>query len=262
MIIFIIACLDRKEVTRRQILKIQEFCASIKHQIILCDSGSIDGTPGLVKDFDNVQCINLTSDYWWTEAIHAGIKSVVDYDLICVLNDDNEIARFTNIDKNIKKDTIYSAKQITVGGKEFFGFRIGFFSNLKPVHRCGPIDSSNGSCFWFHAELRDYVLDALEFYNAPHVGGDLIMFNILKKNGLEIICSDKVYIKQTNVTNYTKRVSMRNFWKSEVSPYNVKMRLRMAQTQVNHYKLLGYSYQTLLYAIEVLKFLLKKLLWK
>jgi GT2 family glycosyltransferase len=60
-------------------------------QIIVVDSGSIDGTPDLVKEkFPEVTLIQVSDRNFWTGATNAGVKMALDrqIDFILTINDD------------------------------------------------------------------------------------------------------------------------------------------------------------------------------
>lgn len=101
---------------------------------------------------------------------------------------------------------------------------------------------------------------SLNYNVSPHIGADLIMFLNLKLNNISLIIVPKIAIKQTNFTNYSKKLSFMNFLSHISSPYNYKMRKEMiyklSKISKNHFltKLILF----IEYFLQIFFFTLKK----
>src|ERR1043166_3434340 len=87
----VIPTYNRSSTLLLALAKVFEFLPA-DHCVIVVDSGSSDGTPGLVrKRFPEVHLVQGQSSMWWAAAINAGIHKAQELGCTCVItyNDDN-----------------------------------------------------------------------------------------------------------------------------------------------------------------------------
>ena len=258
IITFVIPTLNRVHTTRRCIDRIQKLVSDCEVRIILSYSGSSDGTAELDIVYDNLKIVKNSPDVWWTGSIYNALKLINYKTVVCVLNDDVDLIKFDTRNLSVDGMAVYCGEQVQLNGEVLYGLKIHGLGLLRKASKY-EIEVTNGSFFWFSSDICGLVLRSLKIEQAPHVGGDLILFSELKRLGCKLVWSDRAVIYQTNVTNYTRRVPIKQFWKHPASPYNVKMRYALARSLVVHSGYLGVLSQTLIYILDLTKYFLKKM---
>lgn len=87
---------NRKNLTKRSILQLNQSvmrCADVNCKIYVCDDGSTDGTPEMLKEsFENVVLLTGTGKLYWCKSMHMAMKEAVkeNYDFYLMVNDDTD----------------------------------------------------------------------------------------------------------------------------------------------------------------------------
>jgi len=217
-IAIIIPTFNRVKETRniiRQLLN-QDFKG---YKIIICDSGSVDGTQNLVSEFPDIAILNVGVDKWWTGATNEGIRYAQknEFSSILLLNDDLTIPEnlLSVLIQNNKlyPDTLLTTAQCDINGQLYFGSHFnGLFKtrvNSKTSNNINIIDCSNGCCIMIPLTILNTIGLTNEIL-VPHVGGDISIFIRAKKFGFKCLMIPEIMIYHTSSTDYVKKVSINN----------------------------------------------------
>ena len=98
-------------------------------ELIVCDSGSTDGTVQELENFSQVCILDVGSNNWWTGAVNIGMKYamgrnyshiiIMNYDLF--MNPDFIEKVIRNI--NLLPNALHTVKQTSLYGLDFYGYR-------------------------------------------------------------------------------------------------------------------------------------------
>jgi len=239
-------------------------------ELIVCDSGSTDGTVQELENFSQVCILDVGSNNWWTGAVNIGMKYAMgrNYSHIIIMNDD----LFVNpdfIEKvirniNLLPNALHTVKQTSLLGLDFYGIRDKglcrrpFYLKCEDID-CTPtsIDYGNGCCIASTPEVFSYLFP-LNDYLVPHLSGDVSLYLTAKKKGIISYVHSNVGLIQTDATNYFRKISMRNFLYFKGSPFHLLSYLTIGYLRfggVLKFLLFGWYYHYG-YIREVVKFIL------
>ena len=203
--------------------------------IILCDSGSSDGTQNLYKKFPKVTCLHLSNDCWWSAAVNEGIKKSLSEgcNVTIILNDD------VSFDSNLIKSlqywaALYPSHVISPFQKTPLGDFAGIiYKGLFKLPRCVDwtenngvtVDVSNGCCLWVPTEVFKQV-GLINETNFPHLGGDHAFQLACKAKGFFTKAVPWPQIEQTFPTNYNK-IAVAEAFVAINSPFNISVYKKM-----------------------------------
>jgi GT2 family glycosyltransferase len=221
-------------------------------QIIVVDSGSIDGTPDLVrKQFPQVTLVRVSDREFWAGATNAGIKVALDRqaELILTINDDaviqpEHIHRLVNlveqhqlailgnrIDYLTPKDKVWSLGTYSDWGTDRF-LKIAYNdtdlvnipSNILDQELI-PVDALPGN----GVLIRRSVFDRIGLYNArfcPHYHADSELIMRARKAGIEA-CITPSIVLQNDFSNDQKQMPSRSLAGLKYIFFNPKSHLFM-----------------------------------
>lgn len=241
-IAIIIPTFNRVNETRNIILQIlrQDFN---QYKIIICDSGSTDGTQNLESEFPDITILNVGPDKWWTGAVNSGIQKAKKegFKLLLILNDDllipeNLISRLFEYSNQFPK-TIITTVQKELSGQLYAGsiFK-GIFKFRENIRKFPEeilqLDCSNGCCFLIPTEIIA-VIGITDENRIPHVGGDLSIFLRSRNAGYKCIVVPDLLIEHTSYTNYSNKFSIRSILTHPGSAMHLKTYLYLGHTLFN-----------------------------
>ena len=92
----VIATHNRRELLKNLLISVskQKLSDSIQTKVSVVDDGSTDDTGSmLINEFEHVEIINGSGNWWWTKCMNEGFKAALadEVDYILILNDDNLI---------------------------------------------------------------------------------------------------------------------------------------------------------------------------
>lgn len=221
-------------------------------QIIVVDSGSIDGTPDLVrKQFPQVTLVRVSDREFWAGATNAGIKVALDLEteLILTINDDaviqpEHIHRLVNlveqhqlailgnrIDYLTPKDKVWSLGTYSDWGTDRF-LKIAYNdtdlvnipSNILDQELI-PVDALPGN----GVLIRRSVFDRIGLYNArfcPHYHADSELIMRARKAGIEAYITPSIVL-QNDFSNDQKQMPSRSLAGLKYIFFNPKSHLFM-----------------------------------
>ena len=184
-------------------------------QIIICDSGSTDGTQNLNKEFPEIVLLNVGSDIWWTGAINEGVSYAkkLKTELLLIINDDllipiNLTERLLEYNQ-LYPETLITSVQLELSGLIYAGSKFnGSFkqreNNRKLPIEIENIDCSNGCCVLIPMKVF-YNIGLIDEKKFPHVGGDLNIYLKSRKYGYNCIVVPDILIKHTSYTDYSNK---------------------------------------------------------
>lgn len=188
-------------------------------QIIICDSGSTDGTQNLNKEFPEIVILNVGTSKWWTGAINEGVSYAqkLKTELVLILNDDLLIPM--NLTERLLEyyhsfpDTLITCIQLEFSGLIYAGSKFkGPFKlreNIRKLpNKIENIDCSNGCCVLIPTKVFDNI-GLIDENKIPHVGGDLNIYLRSRIYGYNCIVVPDILIKQTSSTDYLNKFSIR-----------------------------------------------------
>jgi GT2 family glycosyltransferase len=214
----IIPTFNRIDETRSIIQQLlnQDF---IDYKILICDSGSTDGTESLDEEFPGVKILHVGSNKWWTGAINAGIEYACQsgFPLTLLLNDDLKIP--ANLLTKLlfyhtsNPDLIITPLQLDLKGNYYLGSVFsGILRSRRGVseHTKSPvfIDSSNGCCLLIPTAYFKRIGPINENL-IPHYGGDIYIYIRAKNCGIKCLAVPDIVIEQTSSTNYSGKINLK-----------------------------------------------------
>lgn len=240
--------------------------------IILCDSGSTDGTQDLFRKYSALTCLHLSSDCWWSAAVNAGIRKSLSEgcDATIILNDD--VLFDKDLIKNLRywaeryKDHIISPFQKTPSG----GYAGIIYQSLFKIPRCVnrldeleiDVDVSNGCCLWIPSEAFNRA-GLINEHDFPHLGGDHAFQLACKGKGFLTKAVPTPQIEQTFPTNYNK-VALVDAFAAINSPFNISIYKKMGRLIYGSgfkHCLFGF-FRHLAFAKQYVTYLLKKMVYE
>jgi len=211
--------------------------------IIICDSGSKDGTQNLNSEFPMITILNVGADKWWTGAVNAGIQyaTYLGCELILILNDDllipNDLAvRLYDYSKKYP-DTIITTVQQELSGLIYAGSKFnGIFQERQNIRNIPDevlqVDCSNGCCFLIPINILNAIGNTDE-NKIPHVGGDLNIYLKARNLGYKCIVVPDLLIKHTSYTDYGNKFTVRTILSHPGSAMHFKTYLYLGNALYN-----------------------------
>jgi len=201
-------------------------------QIIVCDSGSSDGTSIALASYPSVSVLDVGSEKWWTGAVNEGVNFAINAgaEKVVVMNDDiffSETLLADLLSKSLQfQNTIISPLQITKNGA-FIGFRFsGIFKRGTIIFKQAntPVDNyvdmSNGCCLL----IPIAAFKKVGIFNSrmcPHYAGDT-EFQLRANNyGFKTLVSTDIIIKQGTPTNTFPKLQLAKIFSSYISPVHI-----------------------------------------
>jgi GT2 family glycosyltransferase len=235
----IIPTFNRKEVTQKCVTNLLNGTIS-NINIIICDSGSSDGTPEAFQNIDNVSVLNVGEDSWWTAAVNAGVSVALQkhFEFVLVLNDDVDIP-LNLVEKMLGKaklnpDKIISPAQKYEGGI-FLGIRyLGIFKTSSMILSSNEkmeveVESSNGCCLLIPSDSFG-TIGLFDESHCPHLYGDT-EFQIRAWNyGLGTMAFSDIVICQHANTDYFGRLQFKGLLTHKGSPLHFRAYLIFGRT--------------------------------
>lgn len=224
----VIPTLNRKQITIKCVEKLLKG-TYLNFNIIICDSGSTDGTQNEFINYKNIEYLNVGRNKWWSGAINSGIKKALEYnpDFILIINDDIDFSNtliedlLRDYHKNIH--SIISPLQKTNKGfyvgiryEGLFKIPRMIFLN-KDIKEFTSVESSNGCCLFMPSEIFS-VVGFIDENSCPHLAGDAEFQIRARKNGFKTIVSSNIKILQGDSTDYYSRVKLKNMFTFYGSP--------------------------------------------
>lgn len=227
----IIPTFNRREVTKKCISDLlSNTCPPTK--IIICDSGSSDGTREEVSKFPDVVVLNVGSESWWSAAVNRGIEVALkdNFDFILVLNDDIFFDQFL-VENLLKKAQgnpykIISPAQSNIRGT-FLGIK--FVGRGREHHKIWvtkpnesiDVESTNGCCLLIPTETFRKV-GLFNEKNCPHLFGDTEFQLRAWNQGLGTRAFADVIIGQQADTEYFRRQRLLKLFTFPASPVHFR----------------------------------------
>lgn len=227
----IIPTFNRKEVTKKCVNDLLNSTHS-PNKIVICDSGSSDGTREEVSKFPNVTVLNVGSESWWSAAVNRGIEFVLteNFDFILVLNDDIYFDE-TLLEKLLIKaqenpGKIISPAQTNIRGT-FLGIR--FLGRGREHHKIWvtrpnesiDVESTNGCCLFIPIETFRKV-GLFNEKNCPHLFGDTEFQLRACNQGIPTRAFSDVIIGQQADTEYFRRQKLFKLFTFPASPVHFR----------------------------------------
>ena len=251
----IIPTLNRKQITVKCVEKLLKG-TYLNFNIIICDSGSTDGTQNEFINYKNIEYLNVGRNKWWSGAINAGIRKALDYqpDYVLIMNDDIDFSKTLIQDlltDSLKfKNSIISPSQKIQEGTFLGIIYKGFMKRPKMIYLDNIIneyvnvDSSNGCCLFMPSRIFDDVGYIDEVF-CPHLAGDSEFQIRAKKQGYRTIASSNIKISQGDSTDYYSRVKLKNMFTFYGSPVHFSSYWKFGVTLFGsnlNFIILGLSY--------------------
>uniref|UniRef100_UPI004047DC13 glycosyltransferase family 2 protein n=1 Tax=Algoriphagus sp. TaxID=1872435 RepID=UPI004047DC13 len=238
----IIPTFNRIDETRRIIQQLlnQDF---IDYKILICDSGSIDGTERLDEEYPGLKILHVGSDKWWTGAINVGIQYATNLGcvLILILNDDllipNDLGVRLHEYSEKYPDTIITTVQKELSGLIYAGSKFnGIFKERENIRKIPSgvvqVDCSNGCCFLIPISILTAIGNTDES-KIPHVGGDLNIYLKARNLGYKCIVVPDLLIKHTSYTDYGNKFTVRTLLSHPGSAMHFKTYLYLGNSLYN-----------------------------
>lgn len=154
---------NRKNLTKRSILQLNQSvmrCADVSCKIYVCDDGSTDGTPEMLKEcFENVVLLTGTGKLYWCKSMHMAMKEAVkeNYDFYLMVNDDTDFK--DNVIQIMLESYEKAGKSCGIVGSMSFennctyGGRNADKILLQPNGRLQECNWANWNCFLIDREI-------------------------------------------------------------------------------------------------------------
>ena len=223
----IVPSFNRKEVTKNCVTNLLDG-AYLNVPVIICDSGSTDGTREAFVGQPNVSVINVGGDCWWTGAVNKGIEVILmnGYEFALLINDDIDIPPKL-IESLLEKARLNPNKIISPAQKTSQGIFLGVnYAGIfkSPIttwvsenNNQVDVESSNGCCLLIPAAIF-HKIGMLDEKRCPHLYGDTEFQIRAWNHGVGTIVFPDIVINQHQNTNYFRRVQLRNLLTYKGSP--------------------------------------------
>jgi len=228
----IIPTFNRKEVTTKCINTLLNNTVK-PDKIIVCDSGSIDGTREAVASFSEVTVLNVGSESWWSAAVNRGLEFVLnlkDFDYALIINDDinfqNNLLELLLTKANNYPGKIISPAQTNIRGT-FLGIK---FKGIGREHckiwvttpnESLDVESTNGCCLLIPIDTFKKIGLFNEKY-CPHLFGDTEFQLRAWNRGIATRAVADVVIGQQADTEYFRRQKLLKLLTFPASPVHLK----------------------------------------
>ncbi len=170
-ITFVSPCFNEQENISQLTTRIHKVCNNLKidYNLIIVDNGSTDNTLEEIKILKKkkykVNCISLSRNFGYQNAIHAGLHSINQTDFVCVIDGDLQdppelIEKMYEIISN-GYDVVYGIhhKRKDTGYKNFF---YKLFYNLYYLLSEIEIPKNSGEFSLFNSKVLHHLLDFKE----------------------------------------------------------------------------------------------------
>lgn len=250
----IIPAFNRKDITRACVESILDG-SYFNLIVIICDSGSTDGTNLLFQSNSRVKILNLGADDWWSAAVNRGVEYALKKGTkyVIVINDDisfdsNLVTQLVNKSKAHPRVIISPAQQVLEG--EFLGTRYTRFLKRR-IHLWKPVyedhvhvETSNGCCLLIPVEVFK-VAGYFDDINCPHLAGDVEFQIRAAKYGFKTYAFPDIIIRQQTATNYFRQLKLSNAFSFKGSPILWSQYLTFGKQLfggLNNFVMLGFLY--------------------
>ena len=217
---------------------------NIAYNLIICDSGSTDGTREAFSSEKNTIILNVGTKSWWTAAVNRGVEYALkhnEYDYVLVLNDDIDIP-LTLIEQLLNASKIYPKKIISPAQKSANGFFLGMtYSNLLKNFKVifadnakYPIEvqSTNGCCLLIPVDVFK-TIGLFDEINCPQLAADVEFQIRAGRAGFPTIACPDIVITQHVNTNYHRKLKLETLLTYEGSPVHLAAYLTHGRTLFN-----------------------------
>lgn len=212
MIYIIIPILNRWDFTK-ECLKSLYNQSYTNFKIIIVDHGSTDNSSFLINElFPNVKIVNGNESMWWTAATNLGVKYALknNADYILTLNNDTittptYLEELINTSKITPKNSLIGSTAIDNNTNKviFAGEIEHWLTETSSKNHLDPKQMSKNYCTCSRFPGRGLLISKEVFVkiglydenNFPHYFGDYEFTKRALKNGYQIYCSTKAYLK-------------------------------------------------------------------
>lgn len=242
-ILVIIPTFNRITITRRCVESLRAG-TNVDVDLVICDSGSTDGTGSEFSDKKNIIVLNAGIKAWWTAAVNRGIEYALEhnqYDYVLVLNDDIDIEK--NLVEqllNIAKE--YPSKIISPAQISATGFFLGMtysklFKNFKVIYadqvtKPTEVQSTNGCCLLIPIDVFK-IVGLFDELNCPQLAADVEFQIRAGRAGFPTIACPDIVITQHANTNYHRKLKLGTLLTYEGSPVHLAAYLAHGRTLFN-----------------------------
>lgn len=201
-------------------------------QIIVCDSGSTDGTSLALASYPSVSVLDVGSEKWWTGAVNEGVNFAISAgaEKVVVMNDDiffSETLLADLLQKGLQfPNTIISPLQISNTGA-FVGFRFSGILKKSEIIYKNPntpvdnyVDISNGCCLLIPV-VAFKIVGIFNNQMCPHYAGDTEFQLRANNNGFKTLATTDIIIEQGKATNTFPKLQLTNIFSSYISPVHI-----------------------------------------
>ncbi len=228
----VIPTLNRKEVTKNCINNLLSNTVQ-PAKIIICDSGSTDGTREEISKIPNITLLNVGSEAWWSAAVNRGVELILredNFDFVLVINDD---INFQNnlIEQLLKKSSenpgkIISPAQTNIRGT-FLGIKfLGKGREHYKIWVTKPnesldVESTNGCCLLIPVQTFK-IIGLFNEKNCPHLFGDTEFQLRAYNKGIATHAVADIVIGQQADTEYFRRQKLFKLLTFPASPVHLR----------------------------------------
>jgi GT2 family glycosyltransferase len=251
----IIPSFNRRELTAACIRRLN--ASDRNHfQIFVCDSGSVDGTPEMVKNELQVRLIHSGSSAWWSAAVNSGVRAALQegFQEFLILNDDisfeGDIVSQMLEGRRQHPDCILTPMQETASGR-FSGIRYRGVKRrieyLQSDEIDAVVDSSNGCCLLIPAAVFERV-GLFDEVRCPQLYGDTEFQLRAALSDFPTVVVRAVTIAQLGNSNYFARLNLGSLFTFEGSPLHWSAYFTFGAQLFRgrlRFLLFGYTYHTM-----------------
>ena len=239
-ILVLIPTFNRVTITRQCVESLRTG-TNIAYDLMICDSGSTDGTRESFSSQENTIILNVGINSWWTAAVNRGVERALknnEYEYVLVLNDDIDIP-LTLIEQLLNASKIYPKKIISPAQKSATGFFLGMtYSKLlkkskvifaETVACPTEVHSTNGCCLLIPLDVFK-VIGLFDEINCPQLAADVEFQIRARRAGFPTVACPDIAIIQHPNTNYHRKLKLRTLLTYEGSPVHLAAYLTHGKT--------------------------------
>lgn len=241
----VVPTFNRKEITINFVSQLYSQSYSF-WELVVCDSGSTDGTVEELKDFNQVTLIDVGINNWWTGAVNIGMEHAIrqqKYNYIVIMNDDLLLER-DFLEKiinsiNVCPNALHTTRQVNHSGFEYYGHLhrgLCLIPYSVQYHdlKIGltPIDFGNGCCIASTPDIFSRLFP-LDDFLVPHLSGDVYIYLMAIRRGISTYVNKRITLIQTSSTDYFARTNIRNFLWFKGSPFHLASYLTIGYLRFN-----------------------------
>lgn len=254
-ILILIPTFNRITITRQCVERLRGG-SNAAHDLMICDSGSTDGTRDAFSSEKNIIILNVGSKAWWTAAVNRGVEYALkneEYDYVLVLNDDIDIPS-SLIEQLIKVSKEHPSKIISPAQKSATGVFLGMrysklLKNFKVIYadnvkKPTEVHSTNGCCLLIPIKVFR-VVGLFDEVNCPQLAADVEFQIRAGRAGFSTIACPNIVIIQHANTNYHRKLKLRTLLTYEGSPVHWAAYRTHGRTLFNgslKFAILGFRY--------------------